>query len=401
MSATTTLCHLSKNSLNQKLLNRVLVPTPEKTIKSNSGNILKLVNYAGEVILPPIVNDGSVSKKEDVVSDMSKTTCVKELAAAVDRLEREKELVHELQSKFQSHEKLAIGPKAFRGAASSSKSADVKMLMENRNSCFRQYSDCFYELRQAVLDEYNKRLSYKKIENTRSVECSNEQIDGEELKRSEILESSEKDSSDDNEDPPRVSFKIDLNGIRNFKNLHNFAKNCRVLARRFLRFKKKFDCLPSDCDVVVLEGFYREIKAYPFYFKLVEQINATSEKMEVYLERTCGLLSNLVSKFLCFKSENMDVKRKSVENFARASEVIGTFLQTLNIPLSKLAYMAEIGSKYYKDLIIISLKDIFNLVRYFKNIFHRDLPCRDDLISWAYDLRDCAFAMCCCEPCFT
>ena len=406
MSATTTLCHPSRN---QKLVNCRLFLTPDKTSKLNSSDVLKMENLEKKVPLHPILNDGSVSNNINVASDISETNCVKELAAALERLDMEKEFVNELQSNFHSDKKLAISPKAFKeGATSSNKAADVKMLVENRNSCFRQYSDCFDELRKAVLGEYNKWLCEEEIEVTRSVECSNEQVDEEESKCSEEsklkenLEGSEISiSSNDDKDPPRISFEIDFDGVRDYKKLQNFAKNCRVLATRFLRVKEKIDRLPSDCDTVVLEGLYREVKAYPFHFKLLEHTAATSEKMEVYLERTCDVLSNLVINFPCFESENINEKRKSVRNFAIASEAMGTLLQTLNIPLSKLAYMVETGSKYYKDLISTSLNDIFNLVRYFKTLLGGDLPCRDDLISWAYDLQDCAFAMCHCEPCFS
>ena len=152
----------------------------------------------------------------------------------------------------------------------------------------------------------------------------------------------------------------------------------------------------------VFDIFYSEISKYAANFKLLREV-ATQEKMEVYLKSTSSLLSNLVINIPSVNSGNIGAKRKLVENFTNASEAIGALLQSLHQPLSKVALMVATGVKEteYEDRLKSCLEDIFNLARYFKTLLHGDLPCYDDLISWAYDLRNCAFEMCCCEPCFS
>ena len=339
----------------------------------------------------------SKSSKSDVVSDVSEITGVNELVAALEKLEIEKEYVHETRKKFYSIDKLSISQKAFKDVASSTNTAAiVKKCVDKTSSCFRQYSDCFNDLYVAVADEYIKLEKQTKVTNL--VECSNEQED-----------KKDSESSDDAAKPLFISFSINLGGIKDHHKLHNFSRYCRELARRFLNFKKNFDSLPSDFDMAeyrrweqkMLDVLYCEISIYSAQFKLKEEV-ASSEKMKLYLESTSSLLSKLVSNLPFGDSENMEAKRKLAENFACSFEAIGTLLKRLHQPLSKFALKVAAGKKQtseHAERLTSYMEDVYNFVRYFKTLLHGDFPCYDDIIRWAYDLRNCVFEMCGCETC--
>ena len=99
----------------------------------------------------------------------------------------------------------------------------------------------------------------------------------------------------------------------------------------------------------------------------------------------------------------MDNKNQLIEDFANCCEAMRVFLHNLHQPISKLALIVEKGKEgfdNYEDLVKSCLNDIFNLVRYFKTIIHRDLSYRDDLIGWAFDLQDTVFELSCCKNCY-
>ena len=97
----------------------------------------------------------------------------------------------------------------------------------------------------------------------------------------------------------------------------------------------------------------------------------------------------------------MNKRIKQIKNFASTSKAMGTFLQRLYEPLSRIALIVKDSPKnetYYEDSIKECLNEIFNLARYFKTLLHGDLPYYDDLVKWAYDLREYAFEICLCSP---
>ena len=421
MSVTTTQCRPTRNALSLQTVNdkAILSPIPEKT------------------------------SNRDVVSNVSEISNIKELEAVMERLETERGLVRKLQAN--RDDKVSISSTAFKEEAISSNTATVvKMMVENTSSCFNQYWDSFYTLYDKVADEYNKWISDEKIKVTKSVECSNKQIgeeekskssedskeskssedsessknseesksseeskNSEESKSSEESQSSEKSKiSEDversnNHDKSLISFNLDMDGLHraDHKKINYFAQYCRELGSSLLQFKKSFDGLPLSFSAVQYEGwkqqvthvFHGEIQAYPSQFELVDQM-ATSDKMKVFLESACKLLSNLVVDLPFLYSENIGEKRKLVENFATTSEAMGSLLQNLYQPLSKTSIMVKVCDKdfFVEDLVENCMQDIFNLVRNFKNTLHGDLPYRRDAIQWAYNLRSCALDMCCC-----
>ena len=296
MSVTTTQCHPVKVNVGSKVL-RLKLKKPQVF-----NNQLRV--------------ETSVPSNSDAVSDVFENIAVKELAAALERLEMEKENVIILRSKFYSDKKLAISSKSFKDEVTSSDTAAVvKIALDKTRSCFRQYSDCLHELYDAVAGEYNKRK--EKTEVINSVKCLNEQLnkkDSESLVESKI--------SDYVAKLPLLSFEINSVGIRDHIKILNFSRYCRELASRFLLFKKSFNSLPSDFDMAdynswerkVFDIFYSEISKYAANFKLLREV-ATQEKMEVYLKSTSSLLSNLVINIPSVNWGNIGAKRKLHECF--------------------------------------------------------------------------------------
>ena len=196
--------------------------------------------------------------------------------------------------------------------------------------------------------------------------------------------------------------------IHDFERHFNFAQYCIALSWNLFQFKNKFDELPSNFSLseyecwkkLVFETYYDKIQTYPAYYKLLEQL-ATSKKVGVYLKSTSDLLIKLVFDLPLLNSKNIGEKKKLVEIFASISEAMGIFLQKLSKHLSRIALVVIDGKKhmkYYEDDIRESVNKIFNLVRYFKTLLHGDLPYYDDLVKWAYDLREYAFEICLCSP---
>jgi len=389
---------------------------------------------------------GKPNNRDDLIV-VSENRNVKELKAAMERLETEEKLIRELLEN--SDGEVSISPRAFKEEDSSSNTATVvKMLVENKSSHFKQYCDSFYALNSKVSDEYKKWVSEEKTKVIESVECIKEHIgeessknveNSEEFENTESAESSESSegslisiSSTDSEcsrkskkmkftynvdfsdqhDEPQVKFDLDMDSFyrSDRKKIINFSKYCRELARRLIQFKRTFALLPLNFSVVqyrdwkrqVTHVFHSKILACPSRFKLVDQL-ATSKKMEVYLKTACELTTKLFNDLPCEYSDDIDGKRREVGYFAKTCGPMGTLLENLYGPLYKIALMLQasiyLGFGCNEVMFEFNLSEIFNFVSNFKNDLDADLPYRQDVIQWACDLRDFIFEMCCCKPC--
>ena len=387
---------------------------------------------------------GKPNNRDDLIV-VSENRNVKELKAAMERLETEEKLIRELLEN--SDGKVSISPRAFKEEAISSNTATVvEMLVENTSSHFKQYCDSFYALYYKVSDEYKKWVSGEKTQMIESVERIKEQVDEERSKNVENSEEFENTESSENSEGSQISkdskdsecsrkskkmkyskdvefseycdesqIKIDLDMNSFYRSdrekVRNFSKYCRELDFGLHQFKSTFARLPLNFSAVqykvwkrqVTHVFHSKIQALPSQFKLVDQL-ATSDKMEVYLKTACELTTNLVIDLPFLNSEDIDGKRWLVGIFASTCEVMSTLLKKLYESLYKIALMLKVGGKVFtscKDLFEKYLMEIYNLVRYFKNDLDADLPYRQDVIQWACDLRDFIFEMCCCKPCFS
>ena len=365
-----------------------------------------------------------------VKSEVSETTTVRKLAAALEKLKMEKKTALQTRLMFYGEDKLAISLEAFKEATCERITNIVNKADELRLS-FDQYIENLNELCNAVSDEHDKRLSE---EATKLLfECSNEQEepkgsedtentddtestdDRESTENRESTESTEnaetsKDSKcpNSNKELYHVCFDIDIYGIHDFKKLHDLARYCRKLSICLLLIKGKYDQLPSNFSYskfiywrTIFTNYLDKIELHPAYLKLLSP-KASSEKLQIYLKSCFKLVSNFVSN-MCMDPKTMNKRRKQIENFASTSEAMGTFLQRLYEPMSRIALIVKDSPKnetYYEDSIKECLNEIFNLARYFKTLLHGDLPYYDDLVKWAYDLREYAFEICLCSPCY-
>ena len=379
---------------------------------------------------------GKPNNRDDLIV-VSENRNVKELKAAMERLETEEKLIRELLEN--SDGKVSISPRAFKEEAISSNTATVvEMLVENTSSHFKQYCDSFYALYYKVSDEYKKWVSGENNKVIESVERIKEQVGEEKSKNVESSEELESTESSENSEYSMsyeiseylenqekssrksertkyfvVEFDLDMESFHRSdrEKIRNFSKYCRELDFGLHQFKSTFARLPLNFSAVqykvwkrqVTHVFHSKIQALPSQFKLVDQL-ATSDKMEVYLKTACELTTNLVIDLPFLNSEDIDGKRWLVGIFASTCEVMSTLLKKLYESLYKIALMLKVGGKVFtscKDLFEKYLMEIYNLVRYFKNDLDADLPYRQDVIQWACDLRDFIFEMCCCKPCFS
>ena len=208
----------------------------------------------------------------DDLNDVSKIRNVKELTAVMEMLETEEKLIRKLLANNDG--KVSISPRAFKEEAISSNTATVvKMLVENKSSNFKQYSDSFYALYYKVSDEYKKWVSEEKTKVNKSVYCVNEQVDVEKSKILELsqesLSSEDSESSEspeesknsnyleftmlDNHDkPPLVCFKLVVDPVEwsndelkkfyleNSKKIVKIFEYCHYKSKGFLRIRKLY-----------------------------------------------------------------------------------------------------------------------------------------------------------------
>ena len=114
----------------------------------------------------------------------------------------------------------------------------------------------------------------EQIKIIKSIDCSNEQVDKKDSKKSE-----------NTSDPYFITFQIDLDGIKDHFKLRTFSRYCCELARRFFNFKGNLNSLPSDfdmaeyrsCEQKMLDVLYCEISRYSAQFKLKGE-ETSSEK---------------------------------------------------------------------------------------------------------------------------